>query len=301
MKKRVAILGATGMIGQHYVSLLHNHPLFEIACLIASKPAKSYAEAMEGRWHQESPIPQGYELTTRALPCDLYFSTLGADVEVPEGGRVIASAACYREHAPVIIPEINPYHIQDHRLICKPNCAVQSFLLPLAPLHKLGKITALSVTTLQAMSGAGNKGMEGLEGSIIPYIADEEEKLETEPLKILDADFPISAQVNRVPILHGHMACVSVSFEKKLTREDILACWSEPSPLNLPSAPKHPIVYHDDPTRPRAPLDLKNGMEVHVGRLRPCPLHGWRFVALSHNAIRGGAGGGILIGELLYG
>ncbi len=277
MKIPVGVLGETGVIGRQYVALLRDHPWFKLAST------------------EEAP------LIFSAIPNDV-----AAKLEPPlakKGIWVISSAACHRETSPVIIPEINPHHITESRLITKPNCATQSFLLPLAPLHKIAGIRSLSVTTMQAISGAGKRGLSAsaIHDNVIPYIEGEEDKLETEPLKILEADFPISAHCNRVPVMHGHMACVSVSFHKKLTREEILAAWELPSPLNLPSAPKYPVRYLDEPGRPQPRLDrdLDGGMGITVGRLRPCPVAEWRFVALSHNAIRGGAGNGILIAEYL--
>ncbi|MCC5832760.1 MAG: aspartate-semialdehyde dehydrogenase [Chlamydiales bacterium] len=312
MRIPVGILGATGVIGQHYVSLLQNHPWFEITCLAASKPAQSYEEAVRGRWQQTRPIPKGYTLSSieNFSPCPILFSALpnelAAQIEprlAREGCWVISSASCHRENSPVIIPEINPHHISGNRLIAKPNCAIQSFLLPLAPLHKIAGIRSLSVTTLQSISGAGNSGLasSAIHDNVIPYIEGEEEKIESEPLKILEAIFPISAHCNRIPVLHGHLACISVSFNKMIKREEILSAWSQPSALTLPSAPKYPIVYHDAPERPQSRLDrdADGGMSVAVGRLRPCSLFDWRFAALSHNAVRGGAGGGILIAEYL--
>lgn len=274
----VGVLGATGMIGEHYVSLLRNHPWFKLVPVESS------------------------QLVFSALPP---AAAEKLEPELITAGRVvISSASCHRQNHPVIIPEINPHHLKTGvRLITKPNCALQSFLLPLAPLHKRAKIRALSVTTLQAISGAGNRGLPAyaIHDNVIPYIEGEESKLETEPLKILEASFPISAQCNRVPVLHGHLACISVSFEEKLSREEILSMWKKPTSLKLPSAPEFPVIYHDDPDRPQTRLDRETsgGMSVTVGRLRPCPILDWRFVALSHNTIRGGAGGGILIAELL--
>lgn len=308
-KISVGILGATGVIGQHYVSLLQNHPWFEITCLAASTASDSYEEVVRDRWHQTRPIPKGYQLTTLDTfkPCELVFSALpnhlAKEYEPRQRGTVISSASCHRKSSPIIIPEINPHHLGKSKIIAKPNCAIQSFLLPLAPLHKRAQIRSLSVTTLQAISGAGNSAMtsQAIQDNVIPYIEGEESKIESEPLKILDAHFPISAACNRVPVLHGHLVCVSVSFNKKLTREEILKIWREPSTLRLPSAPQFPVIYTEDPERPQPTLDrdTEGGMSVTVGRLRPCPLLDWRFVALSHNAIRGGAGGGILIAEQL--
>ncbi|MCH9627825.1 MAG: Aspartate-semialdehyde dehydrogenase 2 [Chlamydiales bacterium] len=311
MKIPVGILGATGVIGQQYVALLHDHPWFEIKSLAATHASPSYKQAVQSRWHASKPIPEGYSLSSleNFEPCPLIFSalpnTLAAVYEpklVEAGSTVISSASCHRGSAPIIIPEINAHHLTG-KLITKPNCALQAFLLPLAPLHRKANICGLSVTTLQAMSGAGHSGLlsQEIEGNVIPLIDGEEEKLENEPLKILEARFPISAHCNRIPVIHGHMACVSVAFEYPLSYEDILAEWNQPNALTLPSAPRYPVIYCDDPARPQTRLDRDagEGMSVTVGRLRHCPLLEWRFVALSHNTIRGGAGGGVLTAELL--
>lgn len=278
MKIKTAVLGASGILGQHYLALLQDHHWFEMtdpeaATLIFSALPNEAAEEFESH-------------------------------HLKRGCTVISSASCNRRTAPLIIPEINAHHLNDGtRLIAKPNCALQSFLIPLAPLHRKAKIRALSVTTLQAISGAGKNGLpaHAIHDNVIPYIEGEEEKLENEPLKILETNFPISVHCNRVPVLHGHLACVSVSFEHLLTREEILELWKQPSLLDLPLAPRHPIIYHEAPDRPQTRLDRENGngMSVSVGRLRPSSLFDWSFVALSHNAIRGGAGGGVLIAELL--
>jgi aspartate-semialdehyde dehydrogenase len=276
MKIKVGLLGSTGVIGQSYLSLLQNHPWFELAS------------------------PDASSLIFSALPNEI--AALEEPLFLARGCTIISSASLNRKTAPLIIPEINPHHLQ-RGLIAKPNCAIQSFLLPLAPLHRKGKIRSLAITTLQAISGAGKNGLpsHAIHDNVIPYIDGEEERLETEPLKILEAAFPISAQCTRVPVLHGHLACVSVSFHHPLTREEILATWSQPSNLTLPSAPHYPVIYNEAPDRPQTRLDRDagNGMSVTVGRLRPSTLFDWSFVALSHNAIRGGAGGGILIAELL--
>lgn len=297
-KTQVGILGATGVIGQTYVSLLHDHPWFEIGCLTSSKTG-AYDAAVSHRWHHASPIPKNYQLTA-PKPCPLLFNALPQDPDV-EHKAMISSSPYHRTTAPLIIPEINPHHIKGHKTLAKPNCTVQTFLLPLAPLHREARITALSVTTLQALSGGGNQTIASkeMENNVIPFIGGEEEKCLTEPLQILEADFPIEAACNRVPVLHGHLVCVSVQFAKKLTREEILELWAEPSTLDLPSAPKHPIIYTDAPDRPQPKHNLQQAMSVTVGRLRPSPLFDWQFVALAHNAVRGGAGGGLLLAELL--
>lgn len=314
MKKSVGILGATGMIGQHYVSLLHNHPWFDLVSLASSTPSESYDKVVKNSWHPSSPIPTGYSLTSLDdfKPCEIIFSALPNNLAqryepffAQMGCTVISSASCYRSCVPIIIPEVNAHQIFKSALLAKPNCVVPSFLIPLAPLHKRAKIKALSVTSLQAISGAGMNGLSAsaIYDNVIPHISGEEEKLESEPLQILESDFPISAHCNRVFVLHGHLVCVSVSFEKKLEYEEILSIWEEPSSLSSPTAPKHPIMYHHSIERPQTRLDrdASSGMSVSVGRLRRCPILDWRFVALSNNLVRGGAGGGVLIAESLYG
>ncbi|MCH9624941.1 MAG: Aspartate-semialdehyde dehydrogenase 2 [Chlamydiales bacterium] len=307
MKKlSVGILGATGVIGRQYLSLLKSHPWFEIKCVCATA---STSELLEYPFYTIDHLP----------PCDLLFSALPTKIAytvekelAQQGYRVLSSASAHRQNpkVPLIVPEINPHHLEllpnkGGYIVAKPNCSIQSFLLPLAPLHKAFTIRSLSVTTLQAMSGSGKQGVNAahMEDNILPFIEGEEEKLESEPLKILEPPhFPISSHCTRVPISHGHMACVSVSFVKKPSFEQIQNAWNKPSNLNLPFAPKYPIIYHDDPLRPQPREDKEagQGMSVTVGRLRECPLFHWRFVALSHNVIRGGAGGGLLSAELLY-
>ncbi|MFZ0565911.1 MAG: aspartate-semialdehyde dehydrogenase [Chlamydiales bacterium] len=335
---KVAILGATGLIGQHYLYLLQNHPWFTPTFLAASPKSagQSYRETMHNRWHLPYPIPTAEVLRTleeiHSTPIDLIFSALPAPLAqeyeprlAAAGFPVISSASSHRSESdiPVLIPEINPSHLniiaiqkqkrhyQRGFIVAKPNCAIQSFLLPLAPLHSHFHIRSLSITTLQALSGAGYKGLN-MHDNVIPFIEGEEEKVETEPLKILgkiengaiipDKRITISAHCNRVPVLHGHLASISVSFERKPTYQDILSLWNQPSSLDLPSAPAYPIQYLDKPNRPQIQLDrdAQQGMGVSVGRLRESPLFDWQCVALSHNAIRGGAGGGILIAEQLY-
>ncbi|MEZ5314611.1 MAG: aspartate-semialdehyde dehydrogenase [Chlamydiales bacterium] len=307
MKIPVGILGASGLIGQNYLAMLQDHPWFEIGCLATSK-TRSHEKSVDPSQFMMKNYPVSSLEDFPHLP--IIFSALpdliAAKIEkqlANQGSWVISSASYHRKTHPMIIPEINPHHIQGNHLITKPNCAIQSFLLPLAPLHKIAQIRSLAVTTLQATSGTGYPGIafSKIHDNILPYIEGEEEKIESEPLKILEADFPISAHCNRVPIFHGHMVCVSVSFNKQLTFDEILSIWHQPSSLHLPSAPKFPIVYHHSPERPQPQLDrdYEKGMGVSIGRLRSCPLLDWRFTALSHNAIRGGAGNGILIAEYL--
>ena len=230
----------------------------------------------------------------------------------------------------MLIPEINPDHTQIIRaqqkkrgwkkgfIVVKPNCSLQSYLTPLYALHKTYGVKQILLTTLQAISGAGHPGVASYDivDNVVPYIKGEEEKTEREPLKILGSvgkdsiilasGITISAHCNRVPKIDGHLACVSVSFAKKPSLDDILSTWKKfrgvPQELKLPYAPDQPIVYREEHDRPQPRLDrdTERGMAVVCGRLRPCPLLDYRFVGLSHNTIRGAAGGGILNAELLY-
>ncbi|MBU0614826.1 MAG: aspartate-semialdehyde dehydrogenase [Nanoarchaeota archaeon] len=271
--------------------------------------------------------------------CDFVFSALdsGPAKEWEEkyaaaGIPVVSNASAHRHtpDVPMLIPEINADHLdiialqQKSRgwdkgfIVVKPNCSLQSYMTPLYALHKEFKIKRAIITTMQAVSGAGHPGVASFDiiDNIIPYIGGEEEKSEKEPLKILgkivdgkfvnDDSIKISAHCNRVGTIDGHMACVSVEFEKNPTKEQILAAWKEfkavPQELDLPLAPKQPIIYRDEPNRPQTRLDrdADKGMACVVGRLRPCNVFQWRFTALSHNTVRGAAGGGILNAELLY-
>ncbi len=248
------------------------------------------------------------------------------------GMPVFSNASAHRHTAdvPMLIAEVNPEHLevipqqQKARgwkkgfIVVKPNCSLQSYLTPLHALIQAGyDIDRVAVTTMQAVSGAGYPGVSSLDmiDNVVPYIGGEEEKTEAEPLKILGSiksgkfvphkGMAITAQCNRVPVSDGHLACVNISFKKKKPSiEQILNIWknfkSEPQALNLPFAPKQPIIYRDEPNRPQPRLDrdAAKGMAVSVGRLRPCPVFDYKFVALSHNTIRGAAGGGILSAEL---
>ncbi len=311
----VGILGGRGVLGEHYRALLEEHPWFELVFCPSSANLDKIEEA--------------------SSTCQLIFSALPNEQAyiyeeryAAAGLGVISSSSCHRDSpdVPVIIPEINPDHLkilelqQQKRgwskgfIVCKPNCSIQSYLLPLTPLHEQFQVKKVIVTMLQAISGAGYSTLPSymIQDNIIPYIADEEEKSEREPLKIWGQikneqiqplrDLTISAHCNRVPVLNGHLACVSVEFAKKPSKKEILETWSSFEPLSLPSAPKRPIIYREEVDRPQARLDREseNGMAITVGRVRPCPVLDYRFVGLSHNAIRGGAGGGILIAEMIY-
>lgn len=345
----VGILGATGMVGQQYLQLLVEHPWFEVCFLASSElsAGKIYKEAISGRWHMNKSIPERFlnfpvhcidEIEMAKKSCSFIFSAISNDAAkiyeeryAESGLPVISNASYHRQSAdvPVLIPEVNPDHAQiipiqrKNRnwergfIVAKPNCSLQSYMIPLSPLHQQFKVTRLLVTTLQAISGAGYPGVSSLNimDNIIPYIADEEEKSEQEPLKmwghiqdngiVPDNKICISAHCNRVPVLDGHLACVSVQFEQKPNEKEILNIWKNfqgtPQQLKLPSAPEYPIFYREESDRPQPRQDRNagNGMSVTVGRLRKCSLFDYRFVALSHNTIRGAAGGGILNAEFL--
>ncbi|MBI5390674.1 aspartate-semialdehyde dehydrogenase [Candidatus Woesearchaeota archaeon] len=350
MKKlKVGILGATGMVGQQYLSLLEHHPWFEVVFLAASEQSagKSYAEAVKGRWHMQKNIPvdasdlivSRIDDLAHAMQCSFVFSALDTDTAklweeryAAAGIPVVSNASAHRktDDVPMLIPEINPYHLgiipeqQKRRgwkkgfIVVKSNCSLQSYLTPLYAIHRHAPLTKVMITTLQAVSGAGHPGVASFDilDNVVPFIRGEEEKSEQEPLKILGTlqngtikpaiGITFAAHCNRVPVLDGHIACVSFSCEKKLSSDVIKKLWNEfvalPQQLQLPSAPKHPIIYRpeEDRPQPRLDRDAEGGMAISVGRLRQCNLLDFRFVGLSHNTIRGAAGGGILNAELLY-
>ncbi|MCP5469915.1 MAG: aspartate-semialdehyde dehydrogenase [Chlamydiales bacterium] len=285
---RVGLLGRSGQIAQKYLELLKHHPWFELT-FVASR--------------------DGEQLGT--LPdCALLFSALPGKVAekwepyyVEHGYTVISSASYCRLNpkVPLVIPELNAHLLKGHTgLIAKPNCSLQSYVLPLGFLHQHFGIEKVHVTTLQAISGAGaNRNNPAFIENVVPYIQGEEEKCEQEPLKILGNDIVISAHCNRVFVQEGHLANVSVSFRKKPSRDEILKVWNEAPSLDLPSAPRPLFRYFEQEDRPQPRYDL-DPMQISIGRLRPCPLLDWRFSALSHNTMRGGAGGGVLIGEVIY-
>lgn len=342
-KIKVGILGATGMVGQRFISLLQNHPWFEIVVLAASSQSagKIYAEAVEGRWKMKEPIPENLRaLKVKAIEedfkeiagaVDLVFSAIDLDKEkikqieekyAAAGAAVVSNNSAHRwtEDVPMIMPEINAEHlslIDSQRknrgwakglIVVKPNCSLQSYLPVVHALNKFGP-KHVSVTTFQAISGAGKTfdSWPEMADNCIPFINGEEEKTEKEPQKILGASCPvISATCVRVPVSDGHMASVSIKFEKKPTLEEIyeaLDNYQNPlSGLELPSAPEKFIKYFTENDRPQTKLDrdYSNGMGVTCGRFRPGPDNEWKFISLSHNTIRGAAGGAILNAELLY-
>ena len=350
-KLRCGIVGATGMVGQRFITLLADHPYFRITALAASPRTAGlpYREAVEGRWKMACPIPEGIgdmvihnaeNIDEMKAACDFVFCAVDmkkeeikaleeayAKAEIP----VISnnSANRWTSDVPMVIPEINDSHLdviasQRERLgtkkgfiAVKPNCSIQSYVPALTPLRKYG-IKQVVVTTYQAISGAG-KNFETwpeMVDNVIPYIGGEEEKSEKEPLKIwgevhggviVSAKEPlITCQCIRVPVTDGHTAAVFVSFENTPPRETILSEWASfqgvPQMLDLPHAPKQFITYFEEDNRPQAKIDrdIYGGMGVTVGRLRPDTLFDYKFVGLSHNTLRGAAGGAVLIAELLY-
>ena len=337
------------MAGQRYLQLLENHPWFDVVHLAASprSAGMKYADAVSGRWHMDSPMPEACEgLTVQSIDkvkeaskaCALIFSAVSSEAarEYEElyakaGCAVVSNASAHRwtKDVPMIIPEINPHHLElidEQRkmrkwnrgcLVTKPNCSLQSYLIALYALDEKWKPNNVIVTTLQALSGAGHPGVASLDAvdNVVPFISGEEEKSEKEPSKILGKvrggtislrkKPNISATCTRVPCIDGHLATVSVKFDKKPSRRQIIKAWRDfrglPQELDLPSAPSEPVIYleEDDRPQPRKDRMAGNGMAVTVGRLRPCSIFDYRFVCLSHNTIRGAAGGGVLIAELL--
>ena len=349
-KLKVGILGATGMVGQRFITLLADHPWFEVTTLAASprSAGKTYEDAVGDRWKMEAPMPESVkkmivhnvnEVEAVASTVDFVFSAVDmtkeeikkieedyAKTETP----VVSNNSAHRwtPDVPMVVPEINPEHLalietQKKRLgtkkgfiVVKPNCSIQSYTPALVALKEFGPKVVVA-TTYQAISGAGKTFKEWPEmvGNIIPYIGGEEEKSEQEPLRIMGkvvdgriekAQLPvITTQCIRVPVLNGHTAAVFVSFEKKPTKEQIIEKWRSfsglPQELNLPSAPKHFIQYLEEDNRPQVALDVnyENGFGVSFGRLREDTVFDYKFVGLSHNTIRGAAGGAVLIAELL--
>lgn len=338
MKKiSVAILGATGSVGQRFIELLLKHPYFELTELGASgrSAGKKYSDAVN--WIMQTPLsPEFGDLVVKeCIPnfeSKIVFSGLDSSVageietQFAEAGYfVISNARNHRFDAdvPLLIPEINFEHlellrVQNYKggIVTNPNCSTIGLAMALKPLHDNFGLEAVNVVTMQAISGAGYPGIASLDilDNVVPFIGGEEEKLETEPAKILGkissakielANFKISAQCNRVPVIDGHTECIQVKLKSKPTMEEIKKVWrefkSEPQELKLPSAPINPIHYFEEDKYPQAKIhrNLENGMGVAIGRLRECSLFDYKFTILSHNTIRGAAGGTILIAELM--
>lgn len=342
-RHRVGILGATGTVGQRFIQLLENHPQFEVTAVAASdrSQGKTYAEACS--WRLAGEMPASVKSLTLQPPqppldCDIVFSSLPGDIarESEEsfaraGHPVISNSSAFRmdTDVPLLIPEVNHEHLsllkvqrtgrgfkEGGVIVTNPNCSTIMVALALAPLHARFGIEAAVVTTMQAISGAGYPGVPSLDinDNVFPFIANEEEKIETETLKILgsvqgdavtDAGFAVSAQCHRVNVSDGHLAAVRVKFSRKVApqevREALQTFTSLPQELGLHSAPDRPIIVRDEKDRPQPRLDRHagRGMSVTVGRIAEDRVLDCRFVALSHNTIRGAAGAAILNAEML--
>ncbi len=344
-KLPVGILGATGMVGQRYIQLLENHPWFEIAWLAASdrSSGKPYGEA--AKWRLDSALPDRIArmMVQPAEPSGapkVIFASVDAayarELEpkfADAGCAVLSNSSAFRmtPNVPLVIPEINADHLhlieeQPSRkstggyMVTNPNCSTIGLVMALKPIEERFGIEQIFVTTMQAVSGAGYPGVASMDilGNVVPFIGSEEEKMESETLKLLGKleghsvtplDARITAHCNRVAVEDGHTECVSIKLGNKLgrtvTREDLLAAWAEFRPLagqDLPTAPEQPVFFTEQNDRPQPRLDRNrgNGMTATVGRLRPCGLLDWKFVVLSHNTVRGAAGATILNAELLH-
>ncbi len=349
-KLRVGILGGTGMVGQRFITLLENHPWFEVKAIAASprSAGKTYEQAVDGRWKMDRPIPEAVrtlevmdvnDIDQVVSKVDFVFSAVDmskdqirkieedyAKTETP----VVSNNSAHRwtPDVPMVVPEINPEHFevikaQKKRLgtsrgfvAVKPNCSIQSYAPALYALREFGPKEVVA-TTYQAISGAGKtfKDWPEMVENVIPYIGGEEEKSEQEPLRLFGkvagdhiekASLPrITTQCLRVPVLNGHTAAVFVNFEKKPTKEEIIDRWNSfrglPQELDLPSAPKQFIRYMEEDNRPQVTLDVdyEKGMGVSMGRLREDTIYDYKFIGLSHNTLRGAAGGAVLCAELL--
>ena len=349
-KLRVGILGGTGMVCQRFISLLENHPWFEVTTIAASprSPGQRYEDAVGGRWKMTTPMPEAVkdiivknvnEVEEVASEVDFVFSAVDmskdeikaieeayAKTETP----VVSNNSAHRwtPDVPMVVPEINPDHMkviefQKKRLgttrgfvAVKPNCSIQSYA-PVLTAWKEFEPYEVVATTYQAISGAGKtfKDWPEMEGNIIPFISGEEEKSEKEPLRIWGHiedgvivpadDVKITCQCIRVPVLNGHTAAVFVKFRKNPTKQQLIDSINNfsgvPQELKLPSAPKQFIRYLEEVNRPQVALDVdyENGMGVSVGRIREDSIYDWKFVGLSHNTVRGAAGGAVLCAELL--
>jgi aspartate-semialdehyde dehydrogenase len=340
-KLPIGILGATGVVGQRFIQMLEHHPWFEVAWLAASdrSEGKRYGEA--ARWRLKTPIPPNIAAmkvspATPAGAPKIIFAALDASIAAEmeprfaeAGCAVVSNSSALRMQpdVPLVIPEVNAVHIKlidaqawrkngGGYVVTNPNCSAIGLVLALAPLQKAFGLKAVMAVTMQAVSGAGYPGVASLDilGNVIPYIRNEEEKMEEETLKLLGqmngtkimpADFAMSAQCNRVAVEDGHTESISVSLKTQAKPEEIIAAWnefsSEPQELKLPSAPERPVVYlaADDRPQPRFDVDMGAGMTTAVGRLRPCGVLDWKFTVLSHNTIRGAAGAAVLNAELL--
>jgi len=331
----VAILGATGTVGQKFVRLLHHHPMFRVTELVASKRSAGNPYSEVVAWKQETTLPDDVaglviKGTDAPLHSRILFSGLDSSVAgeaelryAAAGHIVISNASNHRMDAtvPLVIPEVNPDHFElvKHQdgpgvIITNSNCSTMFLAMALAPIHREFGVEQVQVTTMQAISGAGYPGVASMDilGNVVPYIRNEEEKLEEEVAKILGtiegarvvpAPFAVSAQCNRVPVFDGHMETVSFKLKEHATLEELRGVLSSfrgmPQEHHLPSAPATPLVYMEQPDRPQPARDvwLADGMATLIGRLRPCPVLDYKMVILGHNTVRGAAGAAILNAE----
>ena len=340
-RQQVGILGATGMVGQRFIQLLERHPWFEVAWLAASdrSSGKRYEDAV--RWQLDTPLPRQIAdmPVSPAIPDGaprIIFAALDPAIAremepqfAAAGCAVISNSSAFRMQAdvPLVIPEVNPEHLRliDQQawrgtsggyIVTNPNCAAIGLVMALKPLDDLFGVESIFVSTMQAVSGAGYPGVASLDilGNVVPYIRNEEEKLQQEALRLLGAlsghhvtplAAKISAHCNRVAVEDGHMESVSIKLRRPATKEQLLAAWKDFTPLaglDLPSAPAQPVEWTAADDRPQPRLDRMRGagMTATVGRLRPCSLFDWKFTVLSHNTIRGAAGAALLNAELLH-
>jgi aspartate-semialdehyde dehydrogenase len=340
-KIEVGVLGATGMVGQHFIKFLRNHPWFEVKWAGASdrSAGKKYRDATS--WRLDGVMPEGVaDLTVEECKPGnaprLVFSATDASVATEierafaEAGHVVVSNS--RNHrmerdVPLLVPEVNPDHLKlvplqqqargwKGQIVTNPNCSTVVLTMALGPLKQFG-IRRVVVTTMQAISGAGYPGVASMDitANVIPFIGGEEEKMEQETQKIL-GDFAgdhveplaagVSAHCNRVPVVDGHTVTVSLEFATKPGEADLLEAFRCFHPLpqerNLPSAPAQPVIYmaQRDRPQPRRDVERERGMAAFIGRLRPCPVFDWKFVAMGHNTVRGAAGAAVLNAELMY-
>jgi aspartate-semialdehyde dehydrogenase len=341
-KFRAGVLGATGLVGQRLVNLLAAHPWFELSEVAASERSatKRYADA--ARWHLDTPIPDvARDLTVKtlaaSLDCDFVFSALDSSVAGPAeeefaraGYPVVSNSKNHRMAAdvPLLIPEVNAAHLdaipvqQKNRgyrsgfIVTNPNCSTAGLVLALKPLADAFGLEKIFVVTMQAISGAGYPGVASMDiqANVVPFISGEEEKMESEPQKLLgkwdgkrfiDAGLGLSAHCNRVPVLEGHTECVSLSLKKVASLSEVREALSnfevDAALAALPSAIRHPVVVLNDEARPQPRRDVNtgNGMAAVVGRVRPCPILDVKLTLLSHNLVRGAAGAALLNAELL--
>ena len=328
----VAILGATGTVGQKLVRLLEHHPWFEVRYLAASAASAGRPYAEVARWRESTPLPVRIgelivQPSDRPPGLPLAFSALDTDTAATveplwagSGSVVVTNASPFRlaPDVPLIVPEVNAEHLEllaEQRkrrgwrgaIVANPNCTTTGLALVLAPLHRTFGVDRVFVSTMQAISGAGWPGVASLDivGNVIPYIAGEEEKIEQETRKLLGSSTVVSAHANRVPVVDGHTETVSIGFSERVSPDAVgaaLANWRATELVRaLPSSPAVPVVVETRPDRPQPRLDLDQGggMSVTVGRIRPCPLLDVRLVLLSHNTVRGAAGAAIQNAELL--